>query len=176
MAITYYLTNTASDLSTPTGVHWNNALNETAPGASNISNTVSNTGTPPNDVEYAYTPSGDPGTDGSTGTYTVTVVPNTTDADALLFIQLHRINSAGTVQQSSTLSAGQTMTATRTYTFSSLDLGTWAAGDRLRVDFSQEGTGAHGNATFDYAIGSTGTRIDTPWTRATPSPRAIIIS
>lgn len=176
MAITYYLTVTTSDLTTPTGAHWNYALSETAPGATNIANNVSNTATPPNEIDYSYTPSGDPGTDGSTGTYTVTVVPNTTDSTLTLYVQLHRINSAGTVQQSSTLSAGQTLAATRTYTFSSLDLGTWASGDRLRMDFSQEGTGAHGNATADYSIGSTGTRIETPWTRATPTTKVMIIS
>lgn len=175
MTTTYYLTTTTSDLTTPTGTHWNYALSETAPGATNVSNNVSNAGTPPNEIDYAYTPSADPGTNGITGDYTVTVVPNTTDASSTLYIQLHRINSSGTVQNSSSLSAGQTMGATRTFTFSSLNLGTWASGDRLRVDFSQEGTAAHGNATFDYSIGSTGTRIVCPWTNAVPA-RYFIIS
>lgn len=174
MTTTYYLENVTSDLTTPTGAHWNLVLNQTAPATSNISNTVSNTGTPPDDIEYAYTPAADPGAAGVTGTYTVEVVVNTTDADSDLAVQLHRINSSGTVQNSSSLSAKQTLTADRTFTFASLNLGTWAAGDRLRVDFSQEGTGAHGNATFDYAIGSAGTRIVCPWTLVTT--RYFIIS
>lgn len=176
MTITYFLENVSSDLSTPTGVHWNLNLNQVPPGTNNISNTVSNTATPPNEVEYSYTTSGVPGADGSTGTYTVTAVPNTTDADAVLFVQLHRINSSGTVQSSSVLSVGHILTSSQTYTFTNLNLGTWASGDRLRLDFSQEGIGAHGNATFDYSIGIAGTRIETPWTISGPTPRAIIIS
>lgn len=176
MTTTYYLEAVTSDLTTPTPAHWNYNLNATAPGASNVANNVSNTATPPNEIDYSYTQSGIPGTDGVTGDYTVTVVPNTTDSTLTLYIQLHRINSSGTVQNSSSLSAGQTLAATRTYTFSSLNLGTWASGDRLRMDFSQEGTGAHGNATADYSLGSTGTRIVCPWTISAPTPRAIIIS
>lgn len=157
---TVYLTSTSGGPGTPTAAHWSNTLDASAPGASNISNNVSNTGTPPAEIDYAYYAAG-AGVIG-TGTFTVEVVFNTTDADLGVVIQLHRVNSSGTVQSSHTASSEQSGAADRTFTFTSVDLGTWAAGDYLRVDFQQVGNGAHGNAIADYAIGSTGTRVVYP--------------
>jgi hypothetical protein len=81
-------------------------------------------------------------------------------------VTLHRVNSAGTIQTSSSLSAEQTATAgVKTFTFSSQSLGTWASGDRLRVDYRYRNA-AHGGQSFDAAHGGTDNEVVAPWDTA----------
>lgn len=171
MAETYFLTITASDLSVP-GDNWDNEINRTAPGATTLQQTVASGTT---ETDYGFTPSGDPSTDGGTGsrTWTVTVEFSTQDAEMEMAVNVHRINSTGTVQNSGTLSGEQTCnSATLTFTFSSTDLGTWASGDRFRVDFQVRSTAGHGNSMVAHTISSSGTRVDAPWTIAAGGPSA----
>ena len=163
MAETYFLTTTDSDLSVP-GDNWDLEVSRTAPGAGTQNQTVSSGTT---ETDYGFTPSGDPSTEGGTGsrTWTVTVELDTQDAAMEMAVNIHRINSTGTIQSSGTLSSEQTCnSATLTFTFSSTDLGTWASGDRFRVDFQVRSTAPHGNTTITHTIGSSGTRVVAPWT------------
>lgn len=169
MAETYSLTLTASDLSVP-GDNFDNELSRSPAAANTLAITVANTTT---ETDYGFTPSGDPGTDGGTGarTFTVIVEINTGNADLELDVQLHRITSSGTVQQSSGFHGEQTATAgTKTYAFVSLDLGTWASGERLRADLKQRDTSIHGNENLTYDVETGGTRVDVPWTIAAGGP------
>lgn len=163
MAETYFLTETASDLSVP-GDNWDNEISRSAPAAGTLQQSVPAGNT---ETDYGFTPSGDPSTEGGTGsrTWTVTVEFSTQSADMEMAVNVHRINSTGTVQSSGTLSGEQTCnSATLTFTFASTDLGTWASGDRFRVDFQVRSTAAHGNTMVAHTISGSGTRVEAPWT------------
>ena len=173
MAETYFVTVTASDLSVP-GDNWDNEISRTAPGAATLQTSVPAGNT---ETDYGFTPAGDPSTDGGTGsrTWTVRVELDTQDATMELAVNIHRVNSTGSVQSSGTLSAEQTCnSASLTYTFSSTDLGTFASGDRLRVDFQARSTAGHGNSMIRHTISGTGTRVDAPWTIAVATRRVFV--
>jgi hypothetical protein len=90
----------------------------------------------------------------------------TGNTNVQLSVTLHRVNSAGTIQTSSSASAEQTATAgVKTFTFTSQSLGTWATGDRLRVDYTYRNS-AHGGQSFDAAHGGTDNEVIAPWTTA----------
>lgn len=78
-----------------------------------------------------------PGDHGQAGSYTASMQISTANNNTLLSVRWHRINSTGTIQSSTNVTPEQTISATGTYTFlsSSVDLGTWANDDRLRVDY-----------------------------------------
>jgi len=67
------------------------------------------------------------------------VTIDVTVANSLVFVsvQIHRINSTGTIQTSSTTTAEQQISSTgkKTFTLSSANLGTFTSTDRLRVDY-----------------------------------------
>lgn len=116
------------------------------------------------ETSYGFTPELHPGKAGTvTGNYTVNVDITTANTNIFLAIQLHRINSAGTVQTSSSASAEQQLSTTgvKTYTFTALSLGTFDSTDRVRIDFLCRNNAAHTASTF--AIGYTNTLIITPW-------------
>ncbi len=180
MATTYYLTTTASDLD-PGAETWSNAVSTTAPGTTTLTSTIANgdgmAGTI-DSSDYAFTPSGDPGTTGVTGTYTLSVVVSTGDSNVTLVPQLARVNSGGTVQTGPTGSdgGGQALSAgTKTFTWTSLNLGTWASGDRLRIYYDYDNASTHGGAEVVVQdIGSAGTTISAPWTATiTKNPTAL---
>ncbi len=163
MAETYFLTTVSSDLSVP-GDNWDLEIDRTAPGADTQTETVSSGTT---ETDYGFTPAADPDVDGGSGsrTWTVTVELSTQSADMEMAVNIHRVNSSGGVQASATLSSEQTCnSATLTFTFSATDLGTWASGDRFRIDFQVRSTAPHGNTMIAHTIGSSGTRVDAPWT------------
>jgi hypothetical protein len=172
MATTLYLTTTASDLS-PGGSNWDNEMSTSAPGATTLNVTIpngdGNTGTY-EETDYGLSATGVPSTDGSnTGTWTLEVVLTNVDSNINANPTISRINSSGTVQSGPIANAegNQTMASSRTFTWSSPSLGTWAAGDRLRVNFQWSNESTHGgDETIDLTISSTGTRITTPWTLA----------
>lgn len=164
MATSYYLTTTASDLGT--GSNFSNTLPATAPGTTTLALSVATATT---ETDFGHTQPGIPGTGGVTGDYDIRVAINTGNADLQLSVQIHRVNSAGTVQTSSSASSEQTASAgEKTFTFLSQSLGTWAAGDRLRLDLILRDTSAHGDESLTYDIGSAGVRISTPWTAPSP--------
>lgn len=169
MARTYYLTASASDLSVP-GVNFDNDLNETGPSATTISITVSAGG---QEIDYGFTLSGNPGTDGATGDFTATIVLTTEDADMGVRLRVARVNSSGTLQtQGNYASEGEQamVSGPVVFTWTSENLGTWASGDRLRLEFEHNGNQGHGNATIDYTISASGTRILTPFTAPAAAP------
>lgn len=163
MAETYSLTNTNSDLSLP-GDNFDKEMSRSPAAASTLAVTVATNTT---ETDAGYSPSADPGTDGGTGAqnYTVTAEINTGNNDLQLSVQLARVNSSGVQQSASGFSSEQQATAgAKTFTFNSLDLGTWAAGDRLRLELRLRDTSVHGNENLTYDIETSGTRVDAPWT------------
>lgn len=78
-----------------------------------------------------------PGDHAQTGSYTASLQVSTGNANINLSARFHRINSAGTIQSSSVTTPEQAITTATTYTFlsSSVDLGTFANTDRIRVDY-----------------------------------------
>lgn len=75
---------------------------------------------------------------------TVNVDLSVTDVNMLANAQIHRINSTGTVQASSAVSSQSSLDVNRSFTISSVDLGTFSATDRLRIDYGFLGSG-HGS-------------------------------
>lgn len=170
MPETYDLTNTASDLSVP-GSNFDNEVSRAAGVADTQSVTVANGTT---ETDYGFTPAGDPSTDGGSGsrTWTANVDIAMGNNDLQLAVNIHRINSTGTVQSSGTLSGEQQATAgVKTFTFSATDLGTWASGDRFRVDLQLRDTSAHGNENLTYNTEAGGTNVVAPWTIAAAGRR-----
>jgi hypothetical protein len=125
------------------------------------------------EVNYAFTPVGIPGTNGtSTGVFTVEVRIGAT-GDTAYFIRptLSRVNAAGTVQAGpiSPAEAEATCAAntTRTFTFTNPTLGTWAAGDRLRVGYSFRSSKTMNPAgSVDVVTATTDTEVITPFTES----------
>lgn len=167
MATTYFLTTTPSDLSG--GNNFSNELSTTAPGTTTLSVSVTTNTT---ETDRGFTATDDPGASGGTGArdYSVVVDINTGNADLQVSIQLHRINSGGTVQASSAASGEQTANAgQQTHTFTGADLGTFVAGDRFRVDFILRDTTLHGDEALIYDIGDAMTAVTAPWTLSAPA-------
>lgn len=160
MARLYFLSSTNSDLTG--GADFSRALfyNNMA-AATTLSITIAGTTT---ETSRGFTPALHPGVYGATGNYTVTVDVTNTNNNIFCAITLHRINSAGTVQNSSTASAEQQFNTggVKTYTFTALNLGTWASGDRLRVDYAFRNS-AMNNQTFTIGINDPDTRVQTPF-------------
>jgi hypothetical protein len=160
MARIYYFSSVVSDLSG--GADFSSYFYPN-PGASGNTGSIS-IAQAATEVSYGFTPVLHPGAAGTvTGDYTVDVDITTANTNIFLAIQLHRINSAGTVQTSSAASAEQQLsTATLyTFTFASLSLGTFASTDRVRIDFRIRNNAAH--TTQSFAIGYPNTDIVTPW-------------
>lgn len=160
MAITFYLSNTNSDLTG--GTNFNKQLNTATESASTISQTLGNSATATN---YAFTNAGVPGVGGvSTGTFTITVNVTTANNNITIAIALARVNSAGTQQAVTAYTATQSAgtTGVKTFTFTDPALGTWAAGDRLRVQY-QFVNAAMNNQTVVIETGTVSTSVDTPF-------------
>lgn len=159
MTATYILNETTSDL---TGGGGN--FNVTLPTSAAIPNVLS-VGGNPTDYGSAFTASGVPGTDGATGDYTVEMNVTTANSDVEISVQLHRVNSSGTVQTSSSVSATQSgaTTGVKTFTFTNQSLGTWASGDRLRVDYIGNRVTGHGTQQVVIGTQSTNAEVVTPF-------------
>jgi hypothetical protein len=131
MTTLYYLSATNSDLSG--GADFNKKL--VASGETSGSQTLS-FGNSESRTSYGFTEPGNPSVLGKTGNYTITVNIPTTNAQGRLAISLSRVNSAGTAQSTSSSTSEQTTnSATLTFSLTSINLGTWSPGDRLRVNY-----------------------------------------
>jgi hypothetical protein len=163
MSTEYFMTGDDSDLSG--GSNFSKALDTTAPGDSTQGISVTTNTT---ETDFLFTPGGDPGASGITGDYTVIVDITSGNADLQVDVAIHRVNSAGTSQASAASDGGEQTNAVGelTFTFTSADLGTWAAGDRLRVNLVQRDTSLHGDENTTYGIGSSGVRVTAPWSPA----------
>jgi len=159
MATTYYLSNTNSDLSG--GADFSKKLLPSTETANTINFSVAKTST---ETSYAWTEPGVPGTSGMTGDYTVEVYITVGNANMTVAANIHRVNSSGVVQSSATAASAVTATAgLKTFNWSSQSLGTWAAGDRLRVDYIFTVSG-HQAQSLTIQTGTTDTEVVTPWT------------
>lgn len=144
----YWLSLTASDLTGPNPSDWSKASTSSPvgwDGSTTLSCSVTKNSTERN---YMFTPAGVPGTSGATGDYHLFLRIATGDSNIRVSFQLHRVNSSGTVQSSSSTTAEQTPTSSAMMQFSltGVNLGTWNAGDRLRVDIIVRNTATSGSA------------------------------
>lgn len=162
MARLYFLSSTNSDLTGGAdftrALFYNNNAASTTVSVSVAANTT--------DVSYGFTPALHPGVYGDTGNYTVVVDVTTANTNIFCAITLRRVNSSGTVQTSSTASAEQQFNTTgaKTFSFTSLNLGTWASGDRLRVDYGLRNNATMGGAqSVSLGINDPDTRVETPF-------------
>jgi hypothetical protein len=115
----------------------------------------------------AFTPAGTPGVGGGTGSqsWTVKVHVTTAAASTNIAVAVARVNSAGTQQSISAFSAFQSSGATgvKTFTLNSVNLGTWVAGDRLKVVYRFQNTHSSQTRTVVIATGTTNTEVLAPW-------------
>jgi hypothetical protein len=113
-------------------------------------------------INYGWTPAGVPSTAGVTGDYSASVQMTLTSGTGSMSIQLARVNSAGAVQAQSSISSTQSLsTGTKTFTLTGVNLGTFASGDRLRMDIIvQDGGGSGMLMTITFGAS---TFLVTPW-------------
>ena len=141
---TYYLKGIASDLTG--GADFSKEISTVVETAGSIAVSVANGAT---ETSYAFTKAHKP-SNAAWGTWATTVKVNVTTAVANMFlaIQIDRVNSAGTVQESSTATAEQQLSATGVYTFNvaSKAWSAGACGDRIRVRYIFRSANGHGTA------------------------------
>lgn len=161
MARLYFLSSTNSDLTG--GADFSRALfyNNNA-ASTTLSISIAQAAT---EVSRGFTPLLHPSVYGATGNYTVVVDVTTSNSNIFCTITLRRIDSTGTIGTSSATSAEQQFNTTgaKTFSFTSLNLGTWASGDRLRVDYSFRNSAAHQASSFAIGINDPDTRVETPF-------------
>lgn len=160
MATRHFLSSANSDLTG--GADWNKYVRyNTSGAASTISASIAQGAT---EVQRGFTEANHPGTKASvTGTYTVKAKITTGNGNASIGIQLHRVNSAGTIQSSSSTTATQAASAgTKTFTLASVNLGTFAETDRLRVDYRITGI-VMGAVTIALATEDSDCYVETPF-------------
>lgn len=156
----YYLSSTDSDLSG--GADFNKALLTTASASSVAVSCLSGI----TEDHYGFTAASEPGSRGATGNYTVSLDLSAGNADFTVSAFVARINSSGVVQTGPTqVGTGVSGTAgIKTFGPTSVNLGTWSAGDRLRVTYRfANGAMATRNATVTLDADSS---VDVPWSAA----------
>jgi adhesin HecA-like repeat protein len=160
----YTLSGDNSDLSG--GADFNKALVESGATNTTVSFSIATNST---ETSYGFTPSGNPGADGATGNYTILARITTGNNNGRLSISLSRVNSSGTVQSTSSATSEQTTSAgTQTHTLTSVNLGTWAAGDRLRVNYIFRNANTMSAQTVAIGTGTSNDTVDVPWDLAGP--------
>ena len=167
MSRIYYLSSTNSDLSG--GLDFN--LNLTTNIGSTPSTVTQTTAVGATDVARSFTQPLHPGLGGDNGTSSETVTIDVSTANSLIFLSLqaHRVNSAGTVQTSSSVTAEQQLSATGIKTFTivwSVSKGTWTSTDRLRIDFRTRNSGM-GNQAVAFNTNDADSRVNTNFTTRT---------
>jgi hypothetical protein len=160
MSKTFIFRNTTANLSVANQLFGYSLLDDTATAGTftvNLGNQATLHG-------YAWTDTGVPGTDGATGSYSVEVYVNTANTDITMYTRLARVNSSGTVQTESDAATTQSTSAgLHTFNFTDLNLGTWASGDRLRVQYTFINA-SHGNQSCQIQSNTTDTEVATPYT------------
>lgn len=158
---TYYLTDIASDLSA--GTEFNTTLTQTTQTAGEVQASV---GLGLTEIGCAFTEATVPGNKGTTGDITVEANVTVANGSIQIAVQVHRVNSAGTVQASSATTAEQSAGALGILTFNltNVNLGTWVSGDRFRVDYRFRNSAAHGGAqAVTLGTGTTNEEVITPF-------------
>jgi hypothetical protein len=120
-----------------------------------------------------FTNASDPGTDGvSDKTLYVGLNVTTGSASVKYSALAYRVNSSGVVQSTGVTSL-ETIAAVSGFYWLTLDipnLGTWASGDRLRVDVKARNTTTGSGVTATVTLASTSVRqssVSAPWSDAT---------
>jgi hypothetical protein len=167
----YRFSNDASDL---TGETQNKSLE--ASGATTGSWAGQNLAANATVIGSYFTPPGEPGTDGVSGkTLPVWLTVSSGNTNLRYWARLHRVNSSGTIQASSAAVESSTGSASsHLLNCPTTNLGTWASGDRLRVDIGIRNTVAVGSqsCTIDYGTSSSTTigrlsSVLAPWNNVT---------
>ena len=174
MSHTYYASNTTSDLAGGGDFDFEFLHDASAANTANVW-TIGKTSTAAFDI---FTESGDPSDQGdATGSWSFELNVVTGDAGIAANVYIYRVNSGGTVQAGpieSSETDGGTVTLTsgvQTFTWSSPALGTFQAGDRVRVRVS--GTnGGHQNIDITLGWNTTDSEFIAPYTLAGPQPFA----
>lgn len=165
MAVTYVLRNTASDLSV-SGATFNYKLLTATAASADVTTAAQAADTTVSG--YAWTDPAEPGANGtSTGSFTVEVNVITAQTDVSIVVAVARVNSAGTVQGTPVAAASQASSPAgiKTFSFTNPALGTWAAGDRLRVEYRfVRAAGGHGNVSVVVRSNTTDAEAATPFT------------
>jgi hypothetical protein len=168
VAVTYFQTSTASDLTGPSGTGGTSrslVASRTAGGASaDLISGNMNAGLFCN--QNFFTPSGDPGTDGtSTGSFTVVVRISVQNANIGIRAFLRRATGGDTGGTEVEASQGSQTAgaASRTYTWTNPGLGTWASGDRLRIRVQLTNTSGSMNQSATIAVDTSADTVDTPF-------------
>lgn len=170
---TYQLSSSASGCTG--GADFNAEVLETGAASAGLSVDVLNLATEDN---FGFTAVNNPSTSGITGNYTVEVNVTTGNADLEISIAVARVNSGCVEQAISTFTAEQTATAgVKTFTLTSINLGTWASGDRLKVVYRFRDTSAHANEAATIGTGSTDAEVIAPWTLSPAGypPRPMVV-
>ena len=157
MSMTFIHRNTDSDL-TGGSVNYS-LLKDTATGAE----VTVGLGQGASVTYSAFTASGVPGIGGKTGNYTVNLRIISGNVNAYGKVQLHRVNSSGVVQDSSDESGEQKLNSDRSWSYTNLDLGTWTAGDRLRVDFLYRNNAGNKSISFGFGTNTSEDSVVTPF-------------
>jgi hypothetical protein len=157
---TYVLRAANSDLSG--GADFSKRLQVGTETAGSITISVAGNAT---EDSFGFTDTGHPDDDGVTGDYTVEVsVLGLGLATINLSVAVARINSAGVQQTISAFAAEQAGTpGVKTFAFTAINLGTWAAGDRLKVVYRFRNTLAL-TGSLDIQTGTTDAQVIAPWT------------
>ena len=170
MAHTYYASNTTSDLTG--GGDFDFSLLHNPDTANTSVWTVAKTATQSFDL---FTETNDPSDQGdATGSWSYELNVITGSADVVANVFLYRVNSGGTPQAGpiESAEAGQALTAgIKTYTWSSPALGTFAAGDRVRVLVSAT-NGGHQNQDISLGWNTSDEEFIAPYTLAGALPYA----
>ena len=123
-----------------------------------------------------YTDPNDPSSQGSaTGSWSFEINIISGDAGVELTPSLYRINSGGTVQAGPIAATAQnTVAGVLTFGWTNPALGTFNAGDRVRVGLSFL-NGTHTNASLDIGFNDTDSEFIAPYTLAGPKPFAFAV-
>lgn len=118
---------------------------------------------------YAFTQPGIPGVDGATGNYIVELDLPTSHANIAISVAVARVNSSGTQQAISAFTAEQTgVSGVSIYNLAAVNLGVWAAGDRLRVTCRFRNTNTMNIRSVTIAHGSLNNEVTTPFAHVDP--------
>jgi len=156
----YVLKSANSDLTG--GADFNKELYPGSETAGTIAVSVAASAT---DISYGFTKAGEPGLSGVTGNYTVEMNVTVANSNIQLSAAVARVNSAGAQQAISSFTAEQSAgtTGVKTFSFTGIDLGTWASGDRLRVSYKLRNAVASVQSVT-IGTGTTSAEATAPWT------------
>jgi len=125
----------ASNSALTGGADFNKDLADFTDTATSITVAVAHSST---ETSYGFTQADIPGTGGATGNYTVEINVTTAHTNMFCKVAVGRVNSSGVLQGSESADSAEQQlntTGVKTFTLTSVNLGSWAVGDRLRVAY-----------------------------------------